>query len=112
MEYIKSINVGIRFILELTLLFVFAYSSYRIFDNIFVRWFLAIALPLVVASIWGYYVAPKSQHILAMPWRSIIVVILYSLATIFLAKAGQGKLAVYFMGVFAVNEILIILWKQ
>ena len=112
MEFIKSLNVGLRFILELTLLFVIAYSSYHIFENTFVRWFLAIALPIAVASIWGYYVAPKSQHILSMPWRSIVVIVLFSLATILLAKAGQGRLAVYFMSVFAINELLIILRKQ
>lgn len=112
MEFIKSLNVGLRFILELTLLFVFAYSSYHIFEHIFVRWFLAIALPIAVASIWGYYIAPKSQHILSMPWRSLVVIALFSLATILLSKASQGRLAIYFISVFAVNELLIILWKQ
>lgn len=112
MEFIKSLNIGLRFILEITLLFVFAYSSYQIFENTVVRWVLAIALPIAVASSWGYYIAPKSQHVLSMPWRTILVVSLFVVASVLLAKAGQFKLATIFLGIFAANEILMIVWKQ
>lgn len=112
MEIIKSLNVGLRFILELILLFVFAYSSYQIIDNTVLRWGLAVALPIAVASLWGYYIAPKSQHVLSMPWRSIVVIILFSFGAALLTVAGQGRAALYLITVFAINEALLIMWKQ
>lgn len=112
MEVLKGINLSLRFILELILLIIFVYSSYHIFKNTFVRWFIAIGLPVAVASLWGYYIAPKSQHILSMPWRNIVIIMLFLLAALLLAKANQHRLAIIFIGIFAINEILMVLWGQ
>ena len=112
MEIIKGLNIGIRFVLELSLLFVLAFSSYHVIENAFLRWFFALSLPLVVASLWGYFIAPKSQHVLSMPWRSMLVVAFFSLAALLLTKIGQGRLAVCLIIIFAVNEMLIIIWRQ
>lgn len=112
MEIVKALNLGIRFILELTLLIVLAYSGYQIFENAFARWAFALGLPMVAAGFWGYFIAPKAAHVLSMPWRSLVVFGLFSIACLLLVKAGQARLAIVFMSTYIVNEILMLAWKQ
>jgi hypothetical protein len=69
-------------------------------------------LSVLAASIWGLFIAPKSQNLLVQPYRLIVELILFGLASFLLYKAGFPKLALAFICIVVVNEILLFIWKQ
>jgi len=111
-EIIKSLNLGLRFLLELCLLASLFIASINLINNSILRWTAAVCLTVLAASIWGIFVAPKSQHLLDLPYRLFVELILYSLATFMLYKAGYPKIAVVFIGVVIINKLLLLIWKQ
>lgn len=112
MKIVKSLNLGLRFVLELCLLASLFTASINLINNPILRWTAAIGLPVLAASIWGIFVAPKSQHILDQPYRLVVELILFGLASFMLYRAGYPKIAIVFIGVVIINEILLLIWKQ
>lgn len=72
MEIIKNINLGVRFILELCLLASLAIAGLSLVDNRVMKWVAFAGLPILAATIWGLYIAPKAQHRLEQPHRLIV----------------------------------------
>ena len=109
---IKYINLGIRFVLELCLLAILAAVGLLLFDNRVVKWVAFAGLPILAATIWGLYIAPKAQHRLEQPHRLIVELILFGSASFLLYRAGYQNLAVAFIAVVFMNETLVVFWKQ
>lgn len=112
MEIIKSINIAVRFLLELCLLAAVAFVGYRLPSQTWMRWLTAGVFAVVTASVWGYFIAPKAEHLLHQPYRLLVELVLFGLAVLGLSLVGQPKLALVFAAVVAVNELLLIVWKQ
>jgi hypothetical protein len=62
--------------------------------------------------VWGSVVAPKAPRRLSDPWRLLVEVLVFGLAALALAVAGQGALAAAFALVVAVNIALLFVWEQ
>lgn len=58
----KAANLAVRFLLELCALAALAVWGWQVPDQIVVSVLLAIAAPLVAATVWGLWVAPKAGH--------------------------------------------------
>lgn len=112
MEIIKALNLGLRFILELCLLAAMGYVGYKIPTALPVKLLLAIGLPAVTATIWAFFIAPKAPHLLTMPYRLLLELLLFGVACGLLAYYHQLQLALIFAAFILVNEILLFLWKQ
>jgi hypothetical protein len=78
----------IRFLAELGMLAGYAWIGFRISDPIALSVVLAVLLPVVAATAWGLWVAPKSGHRLADPARFAVEVTLFAAVLLGLLQVG------------------------
>ncbi|HET7018748.1 MAG TPA: YrdB family protein [Streptosporangiaceae bacterium] len=72
----------VRFLTELALLAVLAVVMVRIHGLLLgVRIGLAVLAVVATATIWGLWIAPKARRRLPDPWRLILEIVLFGLAT-------------------------------
>lgn len=112
MEMLKLFNRGLRFLLELCGLIVFGYWGFQTGDNMMMKFLLGLGVPILFAVVWGTFLAPKSTRRLREPWHSLIELIIFALACWALYSTGAVNLSVAFGGIYIVNKILTVLWRQ
>ena len=72
----------VRFLTELALLAVLAVVMVRIHGLLLgVRVGLAVFAVVAAAAIWGQWIAPRARRRLPDPWRLILEIVLFGLAT-------------------------------
>lgn len=71
----------LRFLTELALLAVLAVVVIRAHGLLGVRVGLAALAVVVAAAIWGLWIAPRARRRLPDPWRLILEIVLFGLAT-------------------------------
>ncbi len=109
---LKNINLGVAFLLELAMLAAFAYWGLQTDASLPVRIVLGIGAPLLAALIWSRFMAPRSTTRLTGALYYLLKLILFGLAVIALAAAGQSTVAVVFAVVAVINQFLLMVWKQ
>ncbi len=109
---LQSANVALSFLLELCLLVALAYWGFHTGAGTVVRLGLGIGVPLLVAVLWGIFLAPKAAVALPAVPRFLVEVVLFGLAVAGLAVAGQLTLAWVFAVIIAINRMLILVWRQ
>lgn len=112
MQILKLVNLAVSFILELCALFIFGYWGYTTGQGMLAKIVLSIAGPAVFVVVWGLFMAPASSRRLREPWRFIVELVLFGLATIALYSTGLRDWAIVFAAIYAINKILLIIWKQ
>ena len=112
MELIKMINIGIRFLLELCILAIFGYWGFKTGNNAFVKFLLGLGTPILFAVIWGAFLAPKSSLRLSEPWLFLLEVIIFGLTCWTLYSTGKLDLTIVFGGIYILNKILMVIWRQ
>lgn len=108
----KSINLGMTFLLELCMLAALFYWGLQASDSTILRLGLAIVAPLLAVLIWGRFMAPRSRTRLSGWSYLILKSILFGVAALALAMAGQVTLAIVFVVVAVINQLLLLVWKQ
>ena len=101
----RQANDGFRFLLELGLLASVAYWGWWEGNGVW-SWVLVVAAPLAVAALWGRFLAPKSTHRVADPWRLVFEVLLFGAGVAALARAGDGIGAIVF-GVLVATHLAL-----
>ena len=70
-------NDGLRFLLEIALLTSLAY--WRVSEHTgALQWALGLGSPLVVAVVWGSFIAPKASHPTTDPLRLLLEVAVFA----------------------------------
>jgi len=109
---LKVVNLGLAFLLELCVLAALAYWGFQVASDLPLKIVLGIGAPLVVAVIWGRYMAPTSKTRLSGSRYRLVKLIIFGVAAIALALAGQVTLAIIFAIVSVINQILLMAWNQ
>ena len=112
MQVIKSTNILVRFLLELCILIALGYWGFSRGETNISRFGLGIGCPLLVAVIWGLWMAPASSRRLPEPWRTLVELVLFGIAITSLYSTGQPYLAGVFGLVYLINKLLLVIWKQ
>lgn len=112
MDLVKSLNLGVRFLLELCLLAALAYSGLHLSDSIVIKWGLFLILPGSAALVWGKFIAPKSDYLLGQPKKLFVELVLFGTAIGLLATVNKAQLAIAFTAIVLLNEVLLLIWKQ
>lgn len=112
MEIVQAANLALRFILELCLLAAFGYWGFKTGQSTIVKIALGIGVPLLVAAVWAFFLAPASKTRLQEPWLLIVELILFGSAVAALYSLGQRNVAWAFALVYLLNRILMYIWKQ
>ncbi len=109
---LKLVNLGITFLLELCMLAALAFAGLQVNGSLYLKIGLAIGAPLLAAVIWGRFMAPTAARRLTGTSYLLLKLILFAVAAIALAFAGQPTLAVIFAIVSVINQVLLIAWHQ
>lgn len=112
MEILKSLNLGLRFLLELCLLVIFGYWGFKTGSNAFLKFLFGLGAPVLFAVTWGTLLAPKSTMRLHEPWLSLLELALFALAGWALYSTGKVNLTAAFVGIYILNKILMVIWRQ
>ena len=107
-----SLNLAVRFLLELGALAALAYWGFHSGSGTGAKVALAIGAPLCMAVVWGLIAAPRAAITLAAPIRFVVGLAILCLAALALAAAGQRALAVAFAAIIVLNAALLATWKQ
>jgi hypothetical protein len=112
MEFIKSINVGLRFILEICVLVAVGYWGFKTGTGTLLKIMLGIGLPLLVSVVWASFGAPGASRQPHGVWHLLLEVVIFGSGVVALFAAGKPSLAWVFGLVIVVNRVLMFAWKQ
>ncbi|MBI5032342.1 MAG: YrdB family protein [Chloroflexi bacterium] len=98
--------MALSFILELVMLAALGYWGFNTGDAAITKIGLGIGVPVLVASVWGIWLAPKSSRRLREPFHLGLELIIFCLAILALGAAGQPNLAIIFGIIYAINVVL------
>jgi Protein of unknown function (DUF2568) len=98
-------NDGLRFLLELAVLAALAYWGFSGFDGV-VQWGVALGAPLLIAAVWGGFVAPKASRPAVDPLRLALEVGVFGSGVVALVAAGSTALALVFAALVVVHLAL------
>jgi hypothetical protein len=112
MNALKGINLGVRFLLELSMLAAVGYWGFKTHSSWGMKILFGIGLPLLLAVIWGIFMAPRSAHRLSGVPFTIMDIVLLGSGAVALYAGGQVNLAWIYAAVLIVSEILRLIWKQ
>ena len=88
-------NDVFRFLLEMAMLASLAYWGLHDRGGA-EQWLLGLGAPLLVALVWGAFMAPKAWRRSRDPVRLPLELVLFGTAVAALADAGSGTLAIVF----------------
>ena len=108
---LKSINLALAFFLELAMLAAYAFWGFQSGPTTILKIVLAIGIPLLVAVIWGLFMAPRSTKRLQGVAYLALKVVLFGLAIAALIAIGYRASAIGFAAVFVINTILLYVWQ-
>src|SRR5579859_2070207 len=103
----KAFNLAIAFLLELCALAALAFWGFQTGSTTLIKVLLAIGAPLVVAVIWGRFMAPTSRTRLRGRAYLAVKIVIFGIAAIALAVAGQGTLAIIFAVIAIINQLML-----
>lgn len=99
----KSLNLGLRFILEMTALFAAAFWGWRHYEG-WLGVLLAILLTFLIAIIWGVFAVPNDP---SRSGKTVVITPGWIRLIIELAIFGFAVWAFYNLGYFAVAYIFL-----
>ena len=72
--------ISIFFLLEIAMLVSFMYWGFHLDTSLLVKILFGVGAPIVVAIIWGTFIAPKVSIPVSVPIRILLQIILFSSA--------------------------------
>lgn len=112
MNAFKFMNLTIRFLLELCMLVAVGYWGFKTGSGWFLKILLGIGAPVLIALIWGLFVAPKAAYPLDGVMLLGLEAVLFGLGTAALYVTGEHSLAWSFLAVVIINRVLMLVWRQ
>jgi Protein of unknown function (DUF2568) len=109
---IQSINLALRFLLELCGLIIFGYWGFKTGHSTIIKIVLGIGTPLFVAFIWGFFLAPKASVHVSAPAQLLLEIVIFGLAAFLLYTTDHHVLTWIFLVVVVLNRILMYVWHQ
>ncbi|PAD65962.1 hypothetical protein CHH83_26480 [Bacillus sp. 7586-K] len=98
MRSIKGSILTVLFLLEIDALVAFSYWGYQINAGGAVKIIMAVATPLVIAILWGVFLAPKaSLPIISYPVRTALKLVVFVVASAALYTTGRIMLGALFL---------------
>lgn len=112
MDIVKALNLLVRFLLELCMLAAVGYWGFKTQSGWTMKILLGIGLPILIAVLWGLFVAPKATYPLTGVSHLVLELILLGSGAVALFASGKPKLGWIYILILVVNELLLIFWKQ
>jgi hypothetical protein len=108
----QTINLALAFILELAMLAAFAYWGFVTGQSTMAKIVLGIGVPVLVAALWGVFMAPNSARRLQGGTYLALKCILFACAATALLATGRTAAGIALAIVFVANTVLLYIWQQ
>lgn len=112
MDVLKTLNLLVRFLLELCMLAAVAYWGFKTHSGWTMKIIFGIGLPILMAVLWGLFVAPRATYPLSGISYLAVELILLGSGAIALFASGKPTLGWIYTIILVVNKVLLLLWKQ
>lgn len=112
MDVLKMLNLAIRFLLELCMLAAVGYWGFKTQTGWLMKILFGIGLPILIAFLWGAFLAPKATRPLSGASFLTLELILFSTGAVALFASGKPTLGWIYTITVVVNKILLFVWKQ
>ena len=112
MDALKMLNLAVRFLLELCMLAAVAFWGFKTQNNWLMKILLGIGLPVLIAILWGMFLAPRATYRLSGAPFFALELILFSTGAFSLFAGGAPTLGWVYTITLIVNTILLVVWKQ
>lgn len=112
MTFLKSINLGIRFLLEIFAIATISYIGFKIGKNLIMKYFGGVGIPFLIIFIWGTFGAPRSPMQLSEPYLFLLEFAIYGLSSLGLFLVGHPLVASSLIITFFLNRGLMFIWGQ
>jgi Protein of unknown function (DUF2568) len=112
MDVLKGLNLLVRFLLELCLLAAVGYWGFKTQSGWAMKIIFGIGLPILIAVLWGLFIAPRATHPLTGISYLAVELILLGSGTLALFASGKTTLGWVYTIILIVNKVLLVLWKQ
>ena len=99
----KNLNLAVRFACEIAAVVALVWWGWI---------WLGILLGASAIAVWGAWVAPKAQRRLPDPYRFVLELAIFALATVAFVDVGQTALAIVFAVVATVSAALVRVWPE
>jgi hypothetical protein len=107
MIVIQYAIISIFFLLEIAMLVSFMYWGFHLDNRLLIKILFGIGTPIVVAIIWGVFIAPKASIPVTVPIRILLQIILFGSAAVALYFSEKGALAIVFGTIVLIEMILM-----
>ena len=108
MLVVTSLNLLLRFLLELCMLGAVGYWGAVTGDGAAMQVLLGVGAPLVMAVVWGVFISPKAAVKLPPAAWVALQAVLFGAAAVALSTFASPALAVGFVAVVAANGALLV----
>lgn len=112
MTLLKSINIGLSFLLELAMLAALGYWGFKTGQGRILGVLLGLGAPVLAAVLWGFFAAPKAATRLHGLGLAVFEIVLLGTGAAALFAGGQTRLAWIYALALALNRVLWIVWGQ
>ena len=111
MDALKILNLAVRFLLELCMLAAVAFWGFKTQSSWLMKILLAIGLPVLIAVLWGTFLAPRATRPLSGASFLTLELILFSTGALALFASDKSTLGWVYTVTVIVNKILLTVWK-
>lgn len=112
MDALKMVNLAVRFLLELCMLAAVGYWGFKTQATWPMKILLGIGLPLLIAVLWGTFLAPKATRPLRGASFQALELVLFASGAAALFASGKPTWGWVYTIVLVVNKLLLFIWKQ
>lgn len=103
----QSLNLLVAFLLELCMLGAVGYWGFKVGDGTAMQALLGVGAPLVMAVVWGLFIAPKAAFPVPAVARLGLQAVLFGAAAAALAQVTSPALAAAFLAAVVANGALV-----
>jgi len=112
MDALKMLNLAVAFLLELCMLVAVGYWGFKTQSSWVLKILFGIGLPVLIAVLWGTFLAPRATRPLSGASFLTLELILFSTGAFALFASGKPTLGWTYIIVLTINKILLFVWKQ
>lgn len=112
MDVLKVLNLLVRFLLELCMFAAVGYWGFKTYSGWAMKIIFGIGVPVLIAVLWGLFVAPRATYLLSGISYLAVELILLGSGAVALFASGNPTLGWVYAIILVVNKGLLVLWNQ
>lgn len=109
MDILKDFNFLILFLVELAMLYNFAFWGFTLRAPTAARYLIGLGAPVVTIVLWGMFFSPDPAFMLVQPWNAMGEYALFGLSSVAIAGAGRVRWAIVFFTIAIISETIALI---